>query len=77
MLKIEHTPRLPCDFTGDCRSASSVKLGGKFNAEDFDTIKRLKDALGSIDGFQFNYLDRIGCCCARATRAWSRRCRRW
>ncbi len=42
---------------GDPRLPDSVKKGGKFNEEDMETIRRLKDALESLDGYQFDYLD--------------------
>jgi len=42
---------------GDPRLPDEVKLGGRFNAEDFDTIQRLKDALGELEGYKFTYLD--------------------
>jgi len=42
---------------GDPRLPDAVKLGGQFNAEDMDTIKRLKDALATLEGYTFNYYD--------------------
>lgn len=42
---------------GDPRLPDSVKKGGHFNEEDFETVRRLKEALGSLDGFKFEYLD--------------------
>jgi len=43
---------------GDSSLPDPVKLNGQFNDEDFDTINRLKKALGELDGFSFSYLDR-------------------
>ena len=34
-----------------------MKLGGQFNAEDMETVQRLKRALGELDGYTFEYLD--------------------
>jgi D-alanine-D-alanine ligase len=34
-----------------------VKRGGAFNAEDHDTIRRLKDALSELPAYKFRYLD--------------------
>lgn len=42
---------------GDPRLPDSVKKNGVFNPEDFDTIQRLKDALGTLNGYSFSYLD--------------------
>jgi len=42
---------------GDPRLPDEVKRDGHFNAEDFDTITRLKDALSEVRGFRFRYLD--------------------
>lgn len=42
---------------GDPSLPDNVKLGGKFNEEDIITINKLKDALSSIDGYKFNYID--------------------
>jgi D-alanine-D-alanine ligase len=42
---------------GDPRLPDPVKKGGKFNPEDFETINRLKEALATIEGYTFNYLD--------------------
>ncbi len=45
---------------GDPRLPDSVKLTGGFNAEDFDTIARLKTALAELPGYHFTYLDDHG-----------------
>jgi D-alanine-D-alanine ligase len=42
---------------GDPRLPDTVKMGGKFNPEDFETIKKLKDALAQIDGYSFEFRD--------------------
>ena len=42
---------------GDPRLPDSVKLGGQFNPEVLDTIERLKEALGEMEGVSFKYLD--------------------
>lgn len=42
---------------GDHRRADSVKPDQKFDADDFLTLDRLRDALASLDGFRFEYLD--------------------
>ncbi|MBL26869.1 MAG: D-alanine--D-alanine ligase [Rhodospirillaceae bacterium] len=42
---------------GDPRLPDTVKKGGRFNEEDFETVQRLKEALAEIDGFKFDYLD--------------------
>lgn len=40
---------------GDPSLPDLVKVNGQFNAEDFDTIKKLKEALSSLDEFHFNF----------------------
>lgn len=42
---------------GDPRLPDPVKLNGKFNEEDFQTIAKLKEALEMLPRFQFNYMD--------------------
>ncbi|HEX9750680.1 MAG TPA: methyltransferase domain-containing protein [candidate division Zixibacteria bacterium] len=42
---------------GDPRLPDEVKLEEKFNAEDMDTIDRLKRALAELDEYEFTYLD--------------------
>jgi D-alanine-D-alanine ligase len=42
---------------GDPRLPDTVKLGGHFNAEDLDTVARLKDALGELAGYRFSFVD--------------------
>jgi len=43
------TRKQPAGFT--------CKRDGQFNTEDFDTIEKLKGALGELKGYSFNYLD--------------------
>ncbi len=42
---------------GDPRLPDPVKREGRFNNEDFETIQRLKSALGEIPGYRFQFLD--------------------
>ncbi len=42
---------------GDSSLPDTVKAGGKFNAEDFETINRLKTALADLPGYTFRYID--------------------
>ena len=42
---------------GDPRLPDQVKRGGTFNPEDLETVKRLKEALAELPGYQFRYLD--------------------
>lgn len=42
---------------GDPRLPDAVKRGGQFNAEDLDTVARLKSALAEIPGYRFNFVD--------------------
>ncbi len=42
---------------GDPRLPDSVKLGGRFNAEDMDTINRLQEALTRLPDYKFTYID--------------------
>jgi len=42
---------------GDPALPDSVKQGGKFNPEDFETINRLKEALSELSDYQFTYFD--------------------
>jgi D-alanine-D-alanine ligase len=42
---------------GDPRLPDQIKLGGTFNPEDMETIKRLKDALSELPAYKFRYLD--------------------
>jgi len=45
---------------GDPRLPDPVKVGGRFNAEDLQTVARLKEALAELDGWRFDYLDDHG-----------------
>jgi len=42
---------------GDPRLPDAVKRNGAFNAEDFDTVRKLKDALSELKNYKFRYLD--------------------
>jgi D-alanine-D-alanine ligase len=42
---------------GDPRLPDAVKLNGTFNPEDFDTVRKLKDALSELPNYKFRYLD--------------------
>ena len=42
---------------GDPTLPDPVKLGGRFNAEDFETVERLKQALAELGEYEFAYLD--------------------
>lgn len=56
--KKRESARLPVTVVmGDPRLPDDVKLGGKFNPEDLDTIQRLKAALEELDEYSFRYLD--------------------
>ena len=52
--------RLFTDITvilGDPIMPDSVKREGRFNEEDFETIERLKAALGELEDYKFEYLN--------------------
>jgi D-alanine-D-alanine ligase len=52
--------RRPLEVTvllGDPRLPDMVKREGHFNDEDMETIRRLQEALGELDGYTFHYLD--------------------
>lgn len=42
---------------GDPRLPDQVKLGGQFNPEDLEVVRRLKDALSELPQYKFRYLD--------------------
>lgn len=42
---------------GDPRLPDPVKKDGRFNAEDLQTVDRLKDALAEVSGYRFRYID--------------------
>jgi D-alanine-D-alanine ligase len=42
---------------GDHRREDSVKPGGKFDQDDFQTIDELKKALGGLSDYEFTYVD--------------------
>ncbi|NQU61336.1 MAG: D-alanine--D-alanine ligase [Rhodospirillales bacterium] len=42
---------------GDPRLPDSIKRDGAFNAEDYDTIKRFKEAASELSEYSFTYMD--------------------
>lgn len=59
VAQVQKGPLLP-DVTvllGDPRLPDSVKLNGQFNAEDMETVRRLRTALESLPGYRFQVLD--------------------
>ncbi|MPY69093.1 MAG: methyltransferase domain-containing protein [Alphaproteobacteria bacterium] len=42
---------------GDPRLPDAVKRGGEFNDEDFDTVRRLKEALAELPQYRFRFHD--------------------
>ena len=42
---------------GDPRRPDPMKLGGAFDSDDFYVVDRLREALATLSGFQFTYLD--------------------
>lgn len=42
---------------GDPRKEDKVKLGGKFNSEDLDTINKFKESLKKMPQFEFSFFD--------------------
>ncbi|WP_046480877.1 MULTISPECIES: methyltransferase domain-containing protein [Filomicrobium] len=42
---------------GDPRLPDQVKRDGVFNAEDLDTVRRLKEGLSELPGYEFRFLD--------------------
>lgn len=55
----KHKTRFPevTVILGDPRLPDSCKRDGQFNPEDFNTIEKLKDALGELNQYSFKYLD--------------------
>ena len=45
---------------GDHRLPDQVKRGGAFNAEDHETVRKLKDALAELPNYKFRYLNNHG-----------------
>jgi len=54
----DRRPRNVLVLLGDSSLPDPVKAGGTFNTEDFETIRRLKEALAETAGSSFTYLDR-------------------
>ncbi|UCH75284.1 MAG: methyltransferase domain-containing protein [Rhodospirillales bacterium] len=50
-------PRTVWVVMGDSSLPDTVKAGGQFNEEDFETIERLKSALTDLPGHTFRYID--------------------
>ncbi|MFH0911500.1 MAG: methyltransferase domain-containing protein [Planctomycetota bacterium] len=44
-------------LTGDPRLPDRLKLGGQFNEEDFQTIRKMKSALEELDEYEFTFID--------------------
>jgi D-alanine-D-alanine ligase len=42
---------------GDPRLPDAVKRDGQFNPEDLETVVKLKEALGELPAYEFNYID--------------------
>ncbi|MDB2415026.1 methyltransferase domain-containing protein [Rickettsiales bacterium] len=55
--KKKHNDRNVTVLLGDPRLADTIKKGGTFNAEDLETVDRLKNTLENIEGYHFNYID--------------------
>lgn len=58
-IKVRRRTR-PIDVTvllGDPGLPDRIKRDGRFNAEDFETVSRLKAALATINGYRFRCLD--------------------
>ncbi len=45
---------------GDPSLPDMVKVGGQFNPEDFETVRRLQEALGQLPGYSFKYVNNHG-----------------
>lgn len=55
--RIVKATKLECSvLMGDPTLPDKVKLNSQFNKEDYETIHRLKEALGTLSGYQFYYL---------------------
>lgn len=44
-----------CVLLGDPAMPDTVKRDGQFNEEDLDTVKQMKEALGELEGYKFEY----------------------
>jgi D-alanine-D-alanine ligase len=42
---------------GDPTLPDKVKVGGRFNLEDLETVKRIKDTLAELPEYEFKYID--------------------
>jgi len=58
----QHAPRIHFPevtvLLGDPSLPDPVKRGGQFNAEDLDTVARMRTALDGLPGYRFTYVDR-------------------
>ncbi|MCB1075913.1 MAG: methyltransferase domain-containing protein [Simkania sp.] len=58
LSKTPNKEKIACTvLLGDPTIPDAVKKDGKFNAEDLQTIQKLKEALSELDQFHFTYLD--------------------
>src|ERR1700736_1464840 len=68
--RIERLPRQAALFPeitvllGDPRLPDPIKRDGRFNAEDAETVARLKAALAELPGYRYRYLDNHRTLCA-------------
>ena len=51
------SPRPVTVILGDPRLPDAVKLGGQFNEEDLEAVRKLKAALDELPGYSFTYRD--------------------
>ena len=55
---LKNESKLLCTvLMGDPRLPDTVKREGQFNAEDFETINRMKEAFEKLEGYRFTYFD--------------------
>ena len=52
-----HFPKVTV-VLGDPSLPDAVKRGGQFNAEDIETVSRMREALEGLDGYRFEFVDR-------------------
>lgn len=55
--KTSSTPKKVVVLLGDPRLYDPVAPGGVWDEDDFETIDKLKAALGEIEGYEFSYMD--------------------
>jgi len=56
-VRHKRTPKRVSVLLGDPRLPDSVKRDGQFNAEDIETVQRLKAALAQLSDYAFSYHD--------------------